>query len=68
MKHTIKTAVLMLLTLLLALFILFVDTTFYHVPSFIKIYRVEREITVSVIGVLILFGLQSFIRRRKYDL
>jgi len=68
MKHTIKTAFLILLTLLLVLFILFVDTTFYHVPSFIKIYRVEREITISIIGILILFGLQAFIRRRKYDL
>jgi len=68
MKHTIKTALLTLLTLLLLLFILFVDTTFYHVPSFIKIYRVEREITIIVIAALILFGLQSFFQRRKYDL
>ena len=68
MKHTIKTAILILFTLLLVLFILFVDTTFYHVPSFIKIYRVEREITISVIGILLLFGLRSFIQRRKYTL
>jgi len=68
MKQTIKTALLTLLTLFLLLFILFVDTTFYHVPSFIKMFRIERELTVSIMVVLIYFRLKPVVQRRKFDL
>jgi len=48
MKSSIKVTVLTFAALLLIIFIFFVDTTFYHVPSFIKIYRFERELIIVV--------------------
>jgi len=48
MKSSIKVTVLTFAALLLVIFIFFVDVTFYHVPSFIKIYRFERELIIVV--------------------
>ncbi len=68
MKYYIKTTFLTLLSLILLLFILFVDTTFYHVPSFIKIYRFERELTI-IIAFLVLFPvIKSIFTRLKLSL
>ncbi len=68
MKYYIKTTFLTLLSLILLLFVLFVDTTFYHVPSFIKIYRFERELTI-IIAFLVLFPvIKSIFTRLKLSL
>lgn len=60
MKYYIKTCLLSFLVLILLLFILLVDTIFYHVPSFIKIYRIERELTI-IIAFLILYSVNKSI-------
>jgi len=68
MKYYIKTTCLTLFSLILLLFVLFVDTTFYHVPSFIKIYRFERELTI-IIAFLVLFPvIKSIFTRLKLGL
>ena len=68
MKQTVKTAFLSFITVLILLFILFVDTTFYQVPSFIKMFRVERELVISIAALLILYHVNLFFRRRKLSL
>ena len=68
MKQTIKTTFFWLLTVVLLLFILFVDTTFYHVPSFIKMFRVEREIVIGICILLLLYHTNNLLRRRKLNL
>lgn len=68
MKHTLKTIFLTSLAVILLLFILFVDTTFYHIPSFIKIYRVERELIICIAALILYFRLKYFIHHRKLTL
>ena len=68
MKYYIKTTFLTLLSLVLLLLVIFVDTTFYRVPSFIKIYRFERELTI-IIAFLVLFPvIKSIFTRLKLGL
>lgn len=68
MKQVIKTTLLISLTVLLLLFVLFVDTTFYHIPSFIKIYRIERELIICFAALLIYLRLRSYLQQRKLTL
>lgn len=68
MKRTLKTIFLTSLAVILLLFILFVDTTFYHIPSFIKIYRVERELIICIAALILYFRLKYFIHHRKLTL
>lgn len=53
MKSYIKIIGLTFAAVLLTTFIFFVDTTFYHVPSFIKIYRFERELVIVIVFLLL---------------
>ncbi len=68
MKYYLKTSILSILTLVLLLFILFVDTTFYHVPSFIKIYSFERELIIAITLLSLFYGLKSIYNRMDLDL
>ena len=68
MKYYIKTTFLTLLSLILLLFVLFVDTTFYHVPSFIKIYWFERELTIIIAFLVLLPVIKSIFTRLKLGL
>lgn len=68
MKRYVKTALLGVGTIVVFLFILTVDTIFYQVPSFIRIYRVEREIII-VIGCLLEYLLiKNYMQHRELSL
>ncbi|MBL7135532.1 MAG: GAF domain-containing protein [Candidatus Marinimicrobia bacterium] len=66
MKDYLKTSFLVFISMVVFVFILFIDAIFYHVPAFIKIYRYEREIGI-VIAFLCLYPIVKKVFR-KFDL
>jgi len=66
MKDYLKTSFLVFISMVVFVFILFVDAIFYHVPAFVKIYRYEREIGI-VIAFLCLYPIIKKVFR-KFDL
>ncbi len=63
MKDYLKTPFLIFISVAIFIFILFVDTVFYYVPSFIRIYRYEREIAI-VLAFLCLYPIIKKIFRK----
>lgn len=68
MKRYIKIAVFLFVSAILFAFVLFVDTTFYRVPSFIRIFRYEREIVIAISFLFIFLVIREYLRRHEIEL
>ena len=66
MGKTIKNSFLLFFSILLFFGIFLVDVTFYHVPSFISIYRIERELSVFVAFLLLIPVIQLYYKEKNY--
>ncbi|GEM_PF-1947288 len=68
MRNYAKNIVLIFISVVVFLFIFIIDTAFYHLPSFIRIYRYEREIAVLIAFLIFFPVLKKYFRYKKLSL